>query len=233
MTPTLILIPGLMCDVRFWQPVISAVGDSRDIHVPKLHDCASLAEMAEAILAEATGPLDVVGHSMGGRVALEIWDQSPERISSLALLDTGVHPVRPNEPERRQALLDLAQAQGMHAVADKWITGMIDTDRADDENLVSAIKSMVTSYSAEQFAGQVQALLSRRDATPVLPRITCPTLIACGSNDAWSPPAQHQEIASQIQGARYAEIDDAGHMVAMERPAETAGLILDWVDSQM
>ena len=49
------------------------------------------------LLLFARGPLVVIGHSMGARVALEMVRAAPERISSSALLDTGVHPVREGE----------------------------------------------------------------------------------------------------------------------------------------
>lgn len=227
--PLVVLIPGLMCDATFWRAVDDALASSRRIHIPKLHDHDSLVAMATTILADTDGPLDVVGHSMGGRVALELWDQAPGRVQSLALLDTGVHPVGPDEPEQRQVLLDLAEHRGIGAVADHWIPGMVHPDRLHDHALIEAIRAMVTSYRPEQFHGQVCALLGRRDATPLLPAISCPTLVACGSHDAWSPPAQHRDIAAAISGARYAQIPSSGHMVAMERPADTAELIVEWL----
>lgn len=229
---TVVLIPGLMCDISFWEPVCEALKPEREVHVPQLQDHTSLADMAETVLSEVRGPVDVIGHSMGGRVAFEVWDLAPDRVRSLAVLDTGVHPVGPDEPARRQVLLDLAVQQGIAAVADRWIPGMVHPDRLSDTELMDQIRDMVTSYSPKQFHGQVQALLGRRDATPFLATITCPTLVVCGSHDAWSPPAQHRAIAAAVGNAQYAEIDSSGHMVAMERPNETVELLRDWLRSQ-
>lgn len=228
----IVLIPGLMCDMSFWEPLCRALSPEREVYVPRLHDLTSLADMAESILSDTDGPIDVIGHSMGGRVAFEVWDQAPDRIRSLAVLDTGVHPVGTDEPARRQILLDIADEQGIAAVAAQWIPGMVHPDRVEDADLMDRIHDMVTSYSPDQFRGQVQALLGRRDATPLLATITCPTLVACGSHDAWSPPAQHQTIASSIGNAQYAEIGSAGHMVAMEQPAATLQLLSTWLKGQ-
>lgn len=226
---TVVLVPGLMCDATFWGDQIDVLSRSRSVHVPRLHDHRSLAGMAATILAQTDGPLDVVGHSMGGRVALEVWAAAPDRVESLMVLDTGVHPVGPDEPVRRQVLLDLAAESGLTAVAEQWVPGMLHPDRVTDTELVREVTTMVTSYRPEQFAGQVAALLGRRDARPILATITCPTLVVCGSDDRWSPPEQLRSIADSIDGARYVEIADAGHMVAMERPAQVTEVLVDWL----
>jgi pimeloyl-ACP methyl ester carboxylesterase len=63
--------------------------------------------MAQVALAEAdalgAASFDLFGHSMGGRVALEVLRQAPERVRRLALVSTGVHPLGASEPEKRHA----------------------------------------------------------------------------------------------------------------------------------
>lgn len=230
---TLVLIPGLMCDARFWQATVEAFESSRRVVIPSLHDLDSLGAMAESILDETEGRIDVVGHSMGGRVALELFALAPDRVRSMALLDTGVHPVSADEPARRRELLDLADTRGLGAVAERWIPMMIHPDRIADHRLVADITEMVTSYRTDQFRCQVRALLGRRDATPILASIDRPTLIACGSHDGWSPPDQHREIAAAVAGSRFELIADAGHMVAMERPEATTRLLADWLGARL
>ena len=66
----------------------------------------SLVAMADSVLGATTGELDVVGHSMGGRVAFEIVRAAPARVRSLALLDTAAHPAGVDEPAQAgQSLL--------------------------------------------------------------------------------------------------------------------------------
>lgn len=226
---TVVLIPGLMCDATFWEPVRPVIEADHPVVIPRLHDVDSLAAMAHHVLDSVTGPLHVIGHSMGGRVAFELVDAAPDRVRSLAVLDTGVHPVGDGEPANRQKRLDLAATGGMEAVAAEWVPIMVHPDHHGDGELMGAITAMVTSYTVEQFNGQTRALLGRRDATPVLAGIGCPTLVACGEADAWSPVDQHVEIAAAIDGARLEVIDDAGHMVAMERPDATADLLAAWL----
>ena len=79
--PTLLLLPGLMCDRAVWAAQIEAFGASHECVVPHYGSRASLDAMAEQVLNDAPpGPLAVVGHSMGGRVAFEMWARAPQRI---------------------------------------------------------------------------------------------------------------------------------------------------------
>jgi pimeloyl-ACP methyl ester carboxylesterase len=229
MQPVAILIPGLTCDATFWANQEAVLSQDRPVAVPKLHDFTSLTDMARSILDAHVGPLDVIGHSMGGRVAFEVVRLAPERVRTLAVLDTGSHPVGANEPAGRQRRLDLAAEGGMEAVAADWVPEMVHPDRRQDHALLDRITAMVTSYTVEQYRGQINALLTRPDAGLHLGAIECPTLVAVGRDDAWSPVVQHEQIAAAIDGARLEVIEQAGHMVAMERPAETTDLLAGWL----
>ena len=185
--------------------------------------------MAERALAEAPPTFALAGHSMGGRVALEIVRRARERVSRLALLDTGFRP-RPagaageDEKARRLALLALARAEGMRAMAREWVRPMVHPDRLADIALIEAILDMLERRTPAEFAGQIEALLARPDATPLLPSIRCPTLVLCGRDDAWSTLAQHEEMAARIPGARLAVVERCGHMAPMERPREVGAM---------
>ena len=63
---------------------------------------------------------------------------------------------------------------------------------------------------------------------PVLPQIKCPTLIACGRQDGFSPPADHEAIAAAIPGARLAIIDDSGHFLPVEQPDALNKALREW-----
>src|SRR3546814_9151991 len=84
--------------------------------------------MARDILDRSAGPLAVVGHSMGGRVAREIARAAPERVTRLALLDTGANAAADAESAARIALVDLARREGMDAMIDAWLPQMLAPD---------------------------------------------------------------------------------------------------------
>ena len=77
---TLVLIPGLISDAVVWQPVADAAAGSFAVYQADVSEGTSITGMAETILAETDGPLIAVGHSMGGRIAMEMARIAPERV---------------------------------------------------------------------------------------------------------------------------------------------------------
>lgn len=230
MRETLLFLPGLLCDDIVWRHQTAALGDRYDVVVAQLTDFASIAAMAQAALALAPGSISVVGHSMGARVALEMVHIAPERIARLALLDTGVHPVGVAEPGRRQVLIDLAERDGMAALADRWLPPMVMAGALErDPALDATLRAMVARMSPEIHGRQIAALLGRRDAAPLLATIRCPVLVGVGRHDAWSPPEQHAAIAAAIPQARYVIFEDSGHMAPMEAPEAVTAALRDWM----
>ena len=96
----LLLLPGLLCDAAVWAPMLPHLEAAADCRIPDYADATSLPEMAERVLADAPPSFALAGHSMGGRVALEIVRRAPERVPRLALLDTGFR-ARPAGPPAR------------------------------------------------------------------------------------------------------------------------------------
>jgi len=230
---TVLMLPGLLCDADVWDPQITCLTGVRSV-VPDYRTADTITRMAHVALASATGPVSVVGHSMGGRVALEVARLAPGRVIRLALLDTG-YQARPagraGEPEarERQRLVVIARRHGMRAMGCEWVRGMVHPDRLDDEALVNRILAMIERQKLESYLCQVNALLTRPDATDVLKSIRCPTLIGCGREDAWSPLARHEEMTSLVRHATLTVFDDCGHMATLERPAAVTQSLRQWL----
>lgn len=232
--PPLVLVPGLMCDAAVWQPLFE--------HWPKDLACQvvdpgardSLPVMAQRLLEQAPPHFALAGHSMGGRVALEVMRLAPKRVAGLALLDTGYLPLArgaagAQEIAKRHALLQLARERGVRQMAAQWVQGMVQPARLPDAPLIESILQMFERRTVETFAAQLQALIRRPDASDVLPMLRVPTLIACGREDAWSPVSQHEAMQRLAPKSTLRVIEEAGHMVTMERPQETAAVMREWL----
>lgn len=226
--PTICLLPGLLCDATVWEPQIDALAGRSAVHAADLWGLNSFPAMAEKVLDETSGPLAVVGHSMGARVAFEMWRLAPERIAKLALLSTGFHPPGPHEEAKRMALVQLGYEQGMAAVAERWLPPMVHPDRVHDEALMAPLRAMVCRATPEIFEGQQRAGLTRPDAGPYLDAIACPTLVLVGREDGWSPLPQHEEIARRIRDSELVAVDHSGHMVTVEQPEAVNRALLTW-----
>jgi len=232
---TLILLPGLMCDADVWAPLYPHLPARHTPWVPDYGLCNSLTAMAQLVLQQA--PADrfaLAGHSMGGRVALEVVRLAPQRVTHLALLDTGHLPRASGEAglqeaDKRHALLNIAQTQGVRAMAQTWVQGMVHPRRLRDAALIDAVVDMFARKSADVFACQIEALLARPDASDVLRSLTLPTLLQCGAQDSWSPPAQHEAMQALAPHAVLDVVPDAGHMAPMEQPQAVALGLSRWL----
>jgi len=227
---SLVLLPGLLCDETAWGPQIAALAPSRAVQVVDFLGQDSFDAMAERVLAQAPPRFALAGHSMGGRVALEVMRQAPERVERLALLSTGVHPLLPGEAEKRQQLIDLAWREGMESLARQWIPPVLHPDRRHDRMLVELLVAMWCRASPAMHEGQIRAALDRKDARPLLPCIGVPTLVLGGADDPWAPAASQQEISAAIPGSVLAIIPQCGHMVTLEQPDEVNRLMRRWLD---
>ena len=230
---TLMLLPGLMCDAAVWAPQVQALPARCVVPAWGLRD--SLTAMAQKVLDEApTERFSLAGHSMGGRVALEVVRLAPQRVQRLALLDTGIHPLAAGaagEKERvgRVALLEIARSKGMRAMGETWARGMVHPSRLGTP-LFESVLDMLERSDPAQFAAQINALLTRRDAAPQLPGIACPTLVLCGRDDAWSPPAQHEAMQAAIPYATLSIVENCGHMCTLEQPQAVTEALALWLE---
>ncbi|MES2972668.1 MAG: alpha/beta fold hydrolase [Pseudomonadota bacterium] len=234
MTTTLMLLPGLMCDEAVWVPQVAALSPGVRCIVPAWGLLDSLTEMARKVLDGAPqGRFSVAGHSMGGRVAMEVQRLAPDRVERLALLDTGYKPLADGEAGEREralrfGLLEIARAQGMRAMAEQWAGGMVHPDRLGTP-LFEEVLAMISRSSPAQFAAQINALLNRPDAGAHLGAIRCPTLVLCGREDSWSPVAQHEAIHAATPGASLVIVEHCGHMCTMEQPGEVNQALAAWL----
>lgn len=226
----LLLLPGLMCDAAVWEPVSDLLDGVVNTRIAVYRRADSLEEMARQALSAAPDSFAVAGHSMGGRVALEIVRLAGERVEKLALLDTGVHPKAKGEDAQRAKLLDLARERGMKAVAAAWAPPMVAPDRRRDATLMHAISEMIERTGVEEFERQVHALLTRPDASLYLQSITCKTLVLCGREDSWAPVRQHVGIKDRFPNAYLAVIENCGHMSPMEKPLEVSRALREWLE---
>jgi pimeloyl-ACP methyl ester carboxylesterase len=223
----LLFLPGLICDARVFAPQLAAFAESRA--VDGYGDANTLEAMARVALAQAPESFDLLGHSMGARVALEVFRLAPNRVRRLALVSTGVHPLAPDEPAKRRALQAIGQERGFEALVDAWLPPMVAEGNRADAALYGPMRRMCLDQGQEVFDAQIEALLNRPEQESLLARIECPALVMTGELDGWSGPAQHQAIADRIAGATLTIVTGAGHMLPLEAPDAMNEAIAAWL----
>lgn len=225
----LVLLPGLLCDRRLWQAQAAALEDIAEVDVADLSRDDSLPAMARRVLAAAPARFALAGLSMGGYLAQEIMRQAPERVSRLAILDSSARADTPDKTASRHARMDVARKEGIAAAARLQWPLLVHPARQDDQRLLDAWIAMARRIGCEAFLRQEQAIMARPDGRGDLARIAVPTLILCGREDALTPLAWHEEMASPIPGAELVVIEECGHLSTMERPGEVTAAMRRWL----
>lgn len=229
MKQDLYLLSGLLCDKTVWAPLLPGLEHLANVHTVDFAGFDDIGAMADLVLDNAEDGFALAGHSMGARVALEVYRKAPDRVGRLALLSTGVHPMNPGEQENRQRLIDLAHHEGMDALANHWLPPMLLEANRSNPAVTQPLLEMVLGMTPTIYQDQVHALLNRPDATQQLKNIRCPVLVGVGRQDQWSPLAQHELIASQIQGSRLVVFENSGHMAPFEVPDQVLSALVTWL----
>jgi pimeloyl-ACP methyl ester carboxylesterase len=226
----LILLPGLAGDAVMWRAQLAALAAwdpaVSDVHMRHL----SVPEMAQALLAEATGSLVLCGASMGGMIAMEAARQAPERIAAIALLGTTARPETPEMRQLREEAIELFAQGRVAEVIEPNVGFAFHPDHAGDAALVRPYLEFVLRAGATQLIRQNRAVIERPDARVHLPRLRCPTLVMCGDTDQLTPPENSSEIAGLVAGAELVMVPRCGHMLTMEQPRSVNAALLAWLE---
>lgn len=239
MVPTLLFLPGTLCDARVWHETRQALREWPCAVVDYRFE-TSISAMAAAALDEATGSIIPIGLSMGGIVALDMWRQAAGRIAAMALFDTDPGADTPERRLKRDAHLNTATRGDFRAMIESQLAPTYfsqahssdQTLRASDKSLTSVVVEMALDQGAAAFAAQANALATRTDAWPLFEGINVPTLIACGAEDRICPPQTHVRMAAQLPMgmATFRTIAGAGHLSPLEQPEAVTRVLRTWLN---
>jgi pimeloyl-ACP methyl ester carboxylesterase len=243
--PPLLMIPGLGASRRVYAPLLPALVSHLEVVVfdprgtgesgvtPGPYTMDGLAGDAAAVLdAAGLDAAAVWGASMGGMVAQHLALLHPERVTRLVLACTtcgGPHAIGP-APEAASALLgrgartpgDAYRLACTVLYAEDWQAEhpeLIDREVAERER--HPVRGGV-------FAAQ-QAAVRGHDTWDTLPRISAPTLVLHGTEDAAVPAENGRILAGRIPGARLQLLPGRGHLFFHEAPEESAATVLEFL----
>jgi pimeloyl-ACP methyl ester carboxylesterase len=226
---SVVLVSGQLLTAECWAPQIAALSRDYDLRLADHTRDATIAGMAARLLAEAPERFDLVAHAMGGFVAFEVMRQAPQRVRSLALIATLASADGPAQTARRQGYIRLVEDGNFAGVVEERIPILVHPARREDHHLLTVVRRMALDTGAETFLNQQRAIMGRIDSRPSLSAITCPTLLIRGAQDGITSAEQQDEMLAAIPGARLETLDDAGHLVTLERPHSVNALLASWL----
>lgn len=230
MAETLVLIPGLACTARLFEPQIAALSGERTIVVADHTRDDSIPAMAARLLHDAPARFALAGLSMGGYVAMEIMRQAPHRVERLALLDTSARPDTPEASHDRERLIALAEAGRLEEIHSALWERLVHPEHRGDGALQDIILEMLRETGPDVYIRQQRAIMARADSRVSLPGIEIPTLVLVGEGDAITPPEIAREMAEMIEWASLVVIPGAGHMSTLEQPDRVTQALQLWLE---
>ncbi|MCX7609529.1 MAG: alpha/beta hydrolase [Anaerolineales bacterium] len=226
----LVLLHGYPLDHTIWEPLLPFLEADFDLILPDLRGFGQssvvqtpylLTDMASdiAALMDALSLRQaiLVGHSMGGYIALAFAASYPERLLGLGLVASQAAADTPERKAARYALAERVAQNGLGEVAEVMPAAL--TPIAP---LQESLRTLILRQSSWGVIGALRAMAERPDSTPLLSHLQVPLVIVHGLADSLVPVERARQVASLAPKARLFELTGVAHMPMWEAPQATA-----------
>ena len=223
------MVPGMMCDERIFSPQIEALSQNLEVTIADISNFSSVRELASDVLKKAPKKFSLLGHSMGGIVAMEIYSQEPNRIEKLILMDTNPKAELDEVKLKREPQIrEVNNGKLLEVMRDEMKPNYL-AESENKRSVLNVCMDMALTLGPDVFINQSRALQSRLDQQNTIQSIKIPVLIMCGSEDKLCPVERHEMMHNMISESDLKIINNAGHMPTLEQPRETTEVIKEWL----
>jgi 3-oxoadipate enol-lactonase len=199
------------------------------------YDLETLYHDTIALIAKLNAaPCHFVGVSMGGMIGLRVAVRKPGLIKSLALLATSADAETEERKRRYRTLTLVAKLFGLRVVADKVMPVMFGRTFLNDPIRADLKRQWRDHFLSNRRIGLARAVSGVNDREPIydqINKITAPTLILMGDEDAAIPLERARRIHSQIPGSKLVIVPQAGHTPTVEEPAAVTDLLYEFISN--
>ncbi len=222
----LTFVPGTMCDRRVWRRVWEEMGLASPGYIPvELQRTQSDIRVAFDEAA-ATGPLDLIGFSMGGYAALSYTLDYPERVRSLIVICSSAYGLSETEKADRRKVIAFLETHEYRGISTARINQFVHPSHQNDPAVVDVIRAMDRDLGQEVLLAQMRETSERASLMGRLREISCPLLLVAADGDRLVRRAEIEEMHDLIPGSDLAVAQDAGHMLPLEQPQWLAEKLL-------
>ncbi|MBA3908864.1 MAG: alpha/beta hydrolase [Rhodobacter sp.] len=213
-----VLIPGFMADARGFMPQIVQLGATRQIILL----APGMADTVEKVASDAAPNLPprfaVIGHGLGGNIAIELLRRRPEAVSRVALIATDPLPETPQLAAAQEALLVAAKTGHMADCISRMLPETALFEAPWRGEVLALVHDMASTLGVDQFLRQLRAMQRRPDQQKTLRKANVPTLIMTGEADTIVPRRRAEFLAGMMPQGCLEIIAEAGHLPQLERP---------------
>ena len=219
MKPFIVLMPGMMCNQCVFYHQINALEKFFNVIVIEFNEHRDIELGVRNLASNLPNKFHLLGHSMGGIVAMEIIKQHSKRVLSLALLNTNPYEEKQELKNRRnKTLKELDALDLISLMKSDYISRYFPDDCRDKNKLIQQCVCMASILDKKVFYNQSVALRDRKDQTAILENVDCKTLIICGERDQLCPVSYHSDMNKMINSSDLIVFEGVGHMPIIECP---------------
>ncbi|MEF2969274.1 alpha/beta hydrolase [Paenibacillus sp. M1] len=239
----LVLLHGFCGSSAYWERVAPLLAESYRVIAPDLrghgntdaplgaYTIEQMADDVAGLLEQlGVGKYTLLGHSMGGYVALSVLQRYAERLNGIGLIHSTAYPDSEEAKEKRLKAVATINSEGITAFVDGLVPGLFAPELretlADELNRAKEIGYKTPPQGA---SGAAMAMRERIDRRVVLSATVLPTLLVAGENDQVVPA--ERTFTTEGPAVTKAVIKGAGHMSMYEAPERLAAVIGDFMGS--
>jgi 3-oxoadipate enol-lactonase len=174
------------------------------------------------------GPVTLVGHSMGGYVALAFAAAFPQALQGLVLVGTKSGADTPEAAAGRLTLAERVQKEGSVIVVEAMAPKMLSASNTDAA-MAAEVRSFMLPSKPKGVIGALLGMAERPDMGTWLGQVRVPTLVVAGADDTIIPPSESEALGEAIPGAKVEIIAHGGHLIAFERADAFNDLLRVWI----
>ena len=213
----LVLLPGLGADARLFEAQFDALARTRPVTMALPLGGERIDTIVAHILPHLPQRMALLGHGLGGVVALEILRRAPQRVARLALVGASPFLDTPGEAADREARMIALRAG---RIAD-WVAleyAHAISDPLKRNALLAELTRMAEAMGVDALMAQSRAYLRRADTQGVLRRCACPIAVIGGDADPLCPSRRQDVMTNLAPDARLTRIAGTGHFPMLEAP---------------
>jgi pimeloyl-ACP methyl ester carboxylesterase len=187
---------------------------------------AMLAILEEEQLSEMV----VIGHSMGGYIALAMAEKNPSSIKALGLFHSSAYADDDPKIATRQKAISFIQENGSEAFLKTSIPGLF-ADQVQHKKFIDQLLEKGANFSSQTLIQYYEAMIARPDRTNVLVQARFPVLFIMGLEDK-AVPFSHSLQQSHLPAIGHISIlRESGHMGMLEEPAKSLLILTDFLQA--
>ncbi|RXJ99927.1 hypothetical protein CRV02_11205 [Arcobacter sp. CECT 8989] len=212
MKQPLLLLPGLMCNEKLWSKM--NLTNYKTFDIPKEDTIDEMIEQLHISFSKYKEPINLIGFSLGGYLALKYVIKYPTRINKALIISSGIDSLKETEILKRKKMLETLKRNNINSLSFMAISQLLE-DKTNEENL-DIINQMFDELGLEVYNQQLLATMRRKSLFDKLINVTSPIQFLSATNDSLVNLEPINKLCEMKDNFQLKTLDTDSHMLPLE-----------------